>query len=321
MSELKVDNHIIREPIINILNKLKSELHNGLLKDIAEKSEDVIVTCPRHKGGNESHPSLQIYNKSNNPKLERGFFHCFTCQYSGPLYRLVADCLEVSEEYGKKWLIDNFSDGLVIDTIKTPEIDLSVKKEENSYLDPSTLIQYDYYHPYMWQRKLTKEVVDKFRVGYDKVRDAITFPVWDEKNNLIMVTKRSTKTKSFYIEKGKEKPVYLLNYAQATNFPFIIVCESQIDALYAWSLGYPAIAMIGVGSPHQYKVLNKCPIRSYALMFDNDNAGRKASKEFQNNIRKDVFIINVDLPSNRKDINDLSREEFENTLRRYQLIS
>ena len=40
----------------------------------------------------------------------------------------------------------------------------------------------------MWKRGLSKDVVDRFKIGYDKEHNAIVFPVWDEKNQLVMLT-------------------------------------------------------------------------------------------------------------------------------------
>ena len=68
----------------------------------------------------------------------------------------------------------------------------------------------------MWERKLSKEVVDRFRVGYDPQRRMLTFPVWDEKGHLVMITGRSVQTKMFHIDKEVDKPVYLLNFMSSS---------------------------------------------------------------------------------------------------------
>ena len=54
-------------------------------------------------------------------------------------------------------------------------------------------------------------------------------------------------------------------------------------------------------------------------MFDNDQAGRDATQRFNRMIRKDLFIINIKIPDGRKDINDLSYEEFDQLLTSYGL--
>ena len=78
----------------------------------------------------------------------------------------------------------------------------------------------------MFERHLSKEVVDRFQIGYDKRIQAITFPVYDEKGKLVMVTKRSVLSKRFYIPSGVDKPVYLLNEAIKNNLTTVYVTES-----------------------------------------------------------------------------------------------
>lgn len=168
----------------------------------------------------------------------------------------------------------------------------------------------------MWKRKLTKEVVDRFRVGYDKLRDMITFPVWDEANNLKMITARSTKTKLFNIPKNadKGKLLYLLNFAIQDKVPMIGITEAQIDALTSWGYGFPCVATFGSPTKDQINLLSKSGIRVIVTLFDNDEAGIKFTNMVNRNLPKNIMTINIKLPENKKDINDLSKEEFENCL-------
>ena len=90
--------------------------------------------------------------------------------------------------------------------------------------------------------------------------------------------------------------------------------ESQINALYLWSLGIPAVCLFGTGTPYQYELLNKSGIRVYTLYFDGDIAGQKGAARFIKNIRKDVLVNVCHLPEG-KDVNDLSLEEILNLYR------
>jgi DNA primase len=99
------------------------------------------------------------------------------------------------------------------------------------------------------------------------------------------------------------------------NYPFVVVCEGQIDALTCWSYGVPAVALFGVGSSEQYKVLNSTGIRNWVTFFDNDDAGRKATNRFNKMIRKDTLVTNLSFGNiNKKDINDLTIQEFDQIL-------
>lgn len=312
--QLKIKNRVITDPIINILYQARREANNGKLKDIIDKHNgNLLVTCPIHKDGFERRPSCTV-STATDTDLEPGFAHCFTCGYSAPLTQFIADVFNVDDvNFGVDWLKERYGTTLVSSVEYLPEITLERQLKEKNYLDESTLLQYDYYHPYMWYRKLTQEVVDMFRVGYDKTRDAITFPVYDEKHKLVMVTARSVNTKMFFIPAEVEKPVYLLYHILENNIKTVYVCESQINALYMWSLGYPTIALFGTGSEQQYETLRKSGIRNFILCFDGDEAGQKGAYRFRKNMPKDCFITEVKLPTG-KDVNDLSAEEIKTLL-------
>jgi hypothetical protein len=307
--DLIIDNKVIDAPIMTMLTTLKSELHNGLLKDIERETQDNIpVTCPSHKNGREHKPSCSVYCRRDNDRVEYGKVHCFTCGYTADLPTFVGDCFGADVEFGKKWLLLRFgtSSGHITDYLEP----IVLEPPEKEYLDETILNKYMYYHPYMWKRGLSKEVVDRFGIGFDKDHNAITFPVWDEQNRLVMITSRSVVTKYFHIQANKDKPVYLLNFINREKIDRVYVCESQINALTLWSWGYPAIALFGTGSHHQYDILNKCGIRNYILCFDGDSAGDKGREKFLKNIRKDVLVSYKRIPLG-KDVNDLTKEQFE----------
>lgn len=192
-------------------------------------------------------------------------------------------------------------------------IELNKKQEieQPTYLDAHILEKFNQIHNYMYQRKLTDEVINKFKIGYNITNNSITFPVWDINGNLLGITERSVDKKYFYIPENLKKPIYLLNYIVKENIKSVIVCESQIDALTAWSYGYPAIATMGSPSTKQINLINKSGIRHLILMFDNDAAGERFSEKLKKNLRSDIFISEVNFPAGVKDINDLTKDQFE----------
>lgn len=306
---IKIRNRIITTPIQVILETAQKELRNGKLKDIDRRNKDnILITCPVHSDGLESNPSCRIFNITDDPNLEAGYAHCFSCGYHGSMSATINALFdELDPRFGEEWLIDHFGDTLVQVEEYLPPIELP-DKEAKTYLDEKILEKYDYYHPYMWKRKLSKDVVDQFRVGYDMERKAITFPVYDEKHRLVMVTARSVENKKFYIPADVDKPVYLLYDVIERGVTKVIVAESQINALYARSLGYDSIGLFGTGSRAQLATLKKSGIRNYILAFDGDEAGRKGAYRFKKAMGDDVFITDLKLPKG-KDLNDLSPEE------------
>ena len=167
--ELIINNKTIDAPIMTILTTLKRELGNGLLKDINRETLDNIpITCPIHKDGKEHRPSCFVYCRKDNNEIEYGKVHCFTCGYTATLPVFVADCFGQAESFGEQWLLQHFGStrSILTDIDNLEPIVLETSKKE--YLDESVLNNYMYYHPYMWKRGLSKEVVDRFGVGYDK---------------------------------------------------------------------------------------------------------------------------------------------------------
>ena len=305
MSQLIINNKLISADIKTILEQIRKETHYRYFKDIESKGNNYRCTCPNHKNGSENHPSANIYCGDDN-NVEYGFLNCFTCGIKWPLYKVVAHCFDENEEFGREWLVERFGDIFVEYEEQLTDIILEAEKE--TYLDDSILQNYNYYHDYMWKRGLTQEVVDKFEVGFNPKTNCITFPVRDIKGNLKMVTERSVTSKNFYIPENVEKPVYLLNYMK--NEYAVYICESQINALTLQSWGYPAVALLGTGSAKQFEILNKTGIREYYLCYDGDSAGDKGIEKFKKAIRKDVFVNVIRIPRG-KDINDLTKKEFE----------
>lgn len=328
MSELIINNHIIDASLEKILKTLKSELTNGKLSIIENKGGEFRVTCPSHKGGAERHASMNICATNEGP-IEFGYCHCFTCGFAGPLYHFVAECFDKDDEFGKEWLLERFGNTLLYERtskyLETLDLDLTKNSvlRKMSSLDESKLDTYlkslQTWHPYMSKRKLSREVCEKFEVRYDAKSNCIVFPVYDENNNLYMMTKRSVEGKQFYIDKNIDKPVYLLNHILNNNINYAIICESQINALTCQSLGLSAVATFGCNiTKRQFDLLNKSCIRHFILAFDGDDAGNRGVHKFINNIRKDVFVDVLKLPRG-KDINDLTKDEIIQLLKNENL--
>lgn len=299
---MKVDNYVIDASIESILYKVRSQLTNGKLRDIQKKAGQICITCPCHSDGREDTPSCYVNDD--------GIWHCFACHESGTISSLIGHCFDEDEKFGKAWLIENYVGDYLVEHENSFLPDDLFEDKKIDYIDESILDTYEDWHPYLEKRHLTKEICNLFKIRYDKEKEMIVFPVWDEHDKLIMLTRRSVNSKKFLIDKDKEKPIYLLNYINKKGITEVTVVESQINALTCCVYGYPAIALFGTGTKYQYDILNKSGIRTYYLAFDGDEAGKKATLRFLKNIREDVFVNIIKIPQG-KDVNDLTKEEFE----------
>lgn len=316
--EMRINNYVIQTPIIEMLQDIQSKLLNGKLRDIRERGDEIVATCPFHKDGKEEKPSCYVYCGDSKDGLASGTFHCFTCGEKGPFWKFVAACFGKSDEWAKSYLSKNYGkyagdSAISIDPIELPKQKASIYKTSLFRSQGDKRLErevdgYQSWHPYMAKRKLSRQVCETFQIKYDPVEKCIVFPVWDDQGNLVMLTRRSVMSKMFRIDADKQKPVYLLNHLKKNNISTAYVCESQINCLYLWSLGYPAIALFGTGSQQQYQILNRSGIEHYYLCFDGDQAGDNGIKRFLANIKPSVLVDIYVLPRG-KDMNDLSAEE------------
>lgn len=312
----------------DILNELQSQLkanNISLLQIMKNGSENIMVQCPYHKGGQERKPSAGI-------DTHTGVFHCFTCGEIHSLQEVISFCFGKTDDvvgaFGWKWLLKNFST-VSIENRKPIELALdrsSVEEDKLTYVSEEELDSYRVYHPYMWKRKMTPEVVEIFDIGYDKSTSCITFPVRDIRGNTLFIARRSVNSKFFNYPPGVTKPVYGLyewytygwSYAaggrhsakRVPNSQELIICESMIDAITCWSYGKYAVALNGLGNELQFKQLQDMPVRKFILATDNDSAGMKARTRLRSKIHNKLITEYI-FPNTAKDINDLSREEFE----------
>lgn len=317
--DLIVNKRIIETPVITILNKLREELWElgiNKLKVIQNKGDNARITCPHHKNGNEDHPSCSVLLVSKGD-LPKGFVSCFTCKYAATLPQFISDCFNIEDngEFGEEWLIERFNYSFLSELRPLKQLPLTLEKQSEiikpqTYVSEEELASYRFYHSYMWKRKLTPEIVDKFDIGYDKRTNSITFPVYNNEGRCLFVIKRNVNIKYFQIPEGIEKEIFGMDHI-TPDISEVIICESVINALTCWVYGKPAVALFGTGSGEQLKTLLDSNVRHFILGFDGDEAGHKATKKFRKLLSGKKLVTEYRLPDG-KDINDLSKEEFYN---------
>lgn len=314
---LKIDKYIISEPIINILNKLKTSTHNGKLKDIRVGATDITVTCPNdnHDGGLEHNPDCHINIEVES--VPYGYFHCFACGEKGGFVKFVALYFSSSEEYAKNWLITNFGvlsqDAILIDD------EIVLPNSKKNYLDEAILDQYQKWCPYLGKRKLNRDICEKFKVRYDPYYRQVIFPIYDTHGHLKMLAKRSIDTKFFHMDKDQEKEVYGLNIIQKNNVKSCMIVEGPIDLITCYTHNVPAIALLGTPSAYQISNINKSCIINLFIATDNDDAGEKFATFLDKRLSSRILTTRVQLPKNRKDVNDLTAEEWNKLINEYNL--
>lgn len=301
-----IDKLVVNTTYYDLLKSFRSYLNSkgiDYFRIIKMGQDNIQVSCPFHKDGKEK-------NASSGISLKDGTFHCFTCGKVKSFIQVLSYCLGYNDngEAGKQWIIENSESH----NVETRYLDSSLnrKVKENDFVSEEELDSYRYYHPYMFERKLTKEIINKFDVGFDKKDNSITFPVRDRSGNCLFIARRKVDYKYFNYPSKVEKPLYGV-YELPTNIKSLIICESIFNCLTCYVYGKPSIALNGTGSKYQIEEIGKLPVRILYLGLDNDEAGDKGCIKIYKAL-KNKFIFYRFICPEGKDINDLTEEEFNN---------
>jgi DNA primase len=303
---LTVNSIPIMQDMSTVLNTLKSQLAaRGIIRFhiFRESGHNIMTNCPFHSGGQERKPSFGV-------DVNTGACNCFACGYKGTLNDVISRLFGYDDngQFGNKWLTSNFIT-LSVEQREPIKLDFGRKIEckQIKYVSYEELDEYRYIHPYMYERGLTDELIEKFDIGYDYKTQCITFPVNDLQGRCLFVARRSVNTKYFNYPADVEKPVWAADIILKENHKKVVITESFFNALTCWRYNMPAVSLIGTGSSEQYEILKKLPVREYILGLDPDNAGYRASDKLRSILGKKFIVTQFDIPPN-KDINDLGAD-------------
>lgn len=321
--------------VILILEKLESL---GLIRLHKVINDYYQIYCPFHNDGNERKPSCGVLLQEqyrNGQKYPQGWVHCFTCGYAKTLPEAISDILKSKSisNSGEDWLLENIPgfestsdfefllpDNLVADIQSKYALDYIQRQIQPApqYVTEEELSKYRYTVPYMYERKLTDELIEKFDVGVDmnwvppgrkKAVPSLTFPVRDREGHTLFVCRRSIEGKFFSIPKDVTKPVYGIDMIPP-NCKSVVICESIINCLTCWRYGYPAVALLGTGNAYQIQQLRELGVNEYTVCMDGDEAGERATNKLKRNLKNVAIIWEIHMPDG-KDVNDLDKDQFE----------
>lgn len=323
--------------VVKILDKLQTA---GLVRVHRQVNNYMQVYCPFHNDGNEKKPSCGVLiheEVRNGQRYPEGWWHCFSCQKVATMEEAVTEILKNKSisKSGSDWLKENvpgfegtsnFDYLIPTDTMQqlSGKFALNYIRARTSepiqdYVSEEELQRYRYTVPYMYERKLTDDIIARYDIGYDgdwippgrkqKV-PCITFPVRDKSGRTLFLCRRSIVGKLFNYPAGVTKPVYGIDMI-STNCKTLLICESCLDALLAVSWGYDAIALLGTGNSYQIQQLKELGVSEFVICTDGDDAGIRAAKKLRNALSSVAIVWTVKMPPG-KDVNDLTESEFYN---------
>lgn len=326
---------LVREDVEHALTYLEN---NHLIRLSRPVGNWYMVHCPFHGGGQEKKPScgVSLVEDVRDGKVSPvGQWHCFACQASYPFGKGIKELLSERgtslsehpelEQYvndsedlqQKDSLIPNVTMTTLMTNYAVDNLKLRTLAKRN-YISEEELAKYRYTVPYMFQRKLTMKVIEKYDIGYDanhipegrkKPLPCITFPVRDILGRTLFICRRSIEGKYFNLPQGIEKSLYGI-YELPPNTSEVIVCESAFNALTAVVYGHPAVALFGTGTSYEIDQLKKLGAKSFVLCLDNDEAGRRGTEKLKKALSQSAIVWTMHVPDDGRDLNDLTYEEF-----------
>lgn len=283
--------------------QVKRVLH-GIGIDIEkETGAEYLIYCPFHN--NSRTPAGEI-NKYN------GVLFCFSCQK-------VADLQETVMQVSGR----TYFEALRYIKGKEKESDIAAVINKTLYVKPD-FVQFDellikrlniqalespramrYYEG----RKITKESISKFSLGYSEKQDYVTIPVHSPDGMCIGFVGRSIEGKDFKNTPGLPKSKVLFNLHRIKSYDTVYVVESSFDAIRLDQLNFPAVATLGANVSVSQTDLLKKYFNDIVLIADNDEAGKTMSEKLVERLGSQITIINID--KKYKDIGDMDDESIK----------
>lgn len=262
--------------------------------------------------------SSSPFREDNSPSfslnLETGLWIDFGSQDgtwgSGNFFQLIAfftgdHPLDVIEQY------QNIVKGIYEDVSSfTLSVDLE-QEEDYTVIDLDNYDYWKYDSNYLNLRGITEKAKESFRVGYDESNKAVAFPIRDIHGNYVNIKFRKTQYKQFYyLPDGQRAGQHLYGGHLVFKYEFeeVFLVESEIDALYLWSYGIPAIALgKAYMSKRQQELIELSPIKTLILSLDNDSAGQTTSAGIEKRLLGKKKLLKHTFPNGVKDVNDLDK--------------
>jgi DNA primase len=322
MSDFLAEAFIAHYGIKNLLNDLdiKGVKNSGI--------GEVIMRCPFHED------KMASFAMS----LKNGLWKCFGCGLEGNLIKFIMLAYHLNYVQANDFLHQraglsddvNIDDLIFLREIENIIGDKTEKEEtENIKVNFTPEIIASMYegqdpYNYLQERGLDDDTINYFECGYTKhwkcfrnkktfYEERITWPGHDKDGNIIGFIGRTPvgDEPKYRYTIGYKKADNLFNFHRAKSYAKdgIILVEGSFDAMKIHSFGYPNVcAILGAKlSANQTKILFNMTNKVY-LMFDNDNAGRKANENALQTLQENLDIYYIPL-GNLKDPGEIQNKQ------------
>lgn len=283
-------------------------------------------TCPYCDSGNKQNNTAAFHIIGTR-------YQCFSCDAHGDIFDLVGHMEGLPEGD----FIKHYNRTL---KIMRPYLEGNKPKKNREVYIPEFTVPADYTDylhkchedveqtDYFNKRGLSKEVIDRFNLGYDVEKNLVTIPYNLDCKGYVHRILWSSDNK--YCKFGNE--IFNLDalYESSINWllfgskDYVFITEGQIDAMSFEEIGLSAIGLGGVNETKKLIELlkEKATEKMIILALDNDKAGRRATGKFIEELAEteldQKYIVISDLYGKYKDANEFlvsDRERFKEKMK------
>jgi DNA primase len=156
---------------------------------------------------------------------------------------------------------------------------------------------------YFIKRKINRESVVKFKLGYSENQDMVSIPVYNHEGLCVGFVARSVEGKDFKNTTKLPKSKILFNLNRVKTATKVYVVESSFDAIRLDQLGFPSVATLGANVSSKQIELLKRYFNDVVIIADNDEAGGNMKERIIESLGSSVTIVSID--QKYKDIGDM----------------
>lgn len=186
---------------------------------------------------------------------------------------------------------------------------LPEKKSSKKVLSPNLISNLEP-HAYLVNRGIPPNIQKALRVGYNRVKNAITIPWFHPNGELATVKYRRIDSKFFWYEKNSTPTRSLLwgidIFHKKPYLDTAVITEAEIDSLTAITAGIPSLAVGGSSwTTEKQNLLLRTNIKNLIIATDADETGEKLKQNIIEGLGSALNVYQVKFPGECKDLNEI----------------
>ena len=244
--------------------------------------------CPFHKGDNNTAFRIRA----------SGHWRCYKCDAHGDLEALVGRLKGLTFQQARAY-VGNLPAAFTSleDRVALPPYEERHKRQDPyPTLSEAAIVIFKKHCPvYLLNRGFSENALREFEIGYNYQQSRIVIPVRDVNRKLVGITLRLDFDGSGpkYWHDHFDKSLHLYGFFRWAGVPVprLFLVEGQLDVVRMHQLGLPACGILGssISDAQVELLLERARCEELVLMYDNDEAGEKATSDSIRRLSKGRF--------------------------------